>query len=242
MRNRIGWSATAAVSISAGLVLAIYQVMEWKMPDFIAYVLIAITSLAGFIAVIVLCHAVWIWSRPIRKRYALRFPIYRQDKPNPLQWLIDIAEQQEHNPTTHLVVIDRIVLASYLDKKLPYVRIRVCFANFGVNEVSIAQPEGYPYFGNNRLPCELKDTGGRYNVPPGNTATSFDLDIYFPPELVEDVRKEVDAPSGEMRSLSLSQVSAKVQAKGEDAPTVEWQFATGREVFRPNRANPLSSI
>lgn len=170
----------------------------------------------------------------MRSRYGLRTPVYRH-KANPYQSLIDIAKEQRANPTTHLVVTDRILMGVFLDEKLPYVRVRVCFTNFGLNEVSISQPEGYPYFGNNRSPYELKDTGERYNVPPGNTATSFDFNIQIPHELLEEIRQEAKLPSGEIRSISLRSVTAQVQAKTEGAPVAKWNFGRGREVFRPNR-------
>ena len=234
MEKRIGWSATT-VSISTGIVLAIYEVMGWKMSVLVANTLIGITSLAGFIAVIVLCHAIWVWVRPILRRYGLRFPIYRKDKPNPLQWLIDIAEKQRDNPTSHLVITDRIIMGVHLGDKRPRLRVRVCFANFGLNDLTISHPEGYPYFGKEKSNDQIRDEGVKYNVPAGHTSTSFDLDIYIPAEFLDDVRNEVNSPSGEVRVIRLVYLDAKVQVKSDDSPIVKWSIGGNREVFRPNR-------
>jgi len=74
MEKRIGWSATA-VSVSAGIVLGIYEVMGWTMPDLVALILVIIASLAGFVALLVLAHAIWTSTGQFRQRYGCRFPI-----------------------------------------------------------------------------------------------------------------------------------------------------------------------
>ena len=80
MDKRIGWSSTA-VSISAGIVLAIYEVMGWTMPDLIAIILIVIVSLAGIVAGIVFVHAGWPWFKShYIQRFGWRSPIYDKNK------------------------------------------------------------------------------------------------------------------------------------------------------------------
>ncbi len=63
------------------------------------------------------------------------------------QWLFDIAENQIQNPTSHLVITDRILMSNHLDHKRPLLGVRIIFANYGVHDLIVSNPEGYPYFG-----------------------------------------------------------------------------------------------
>ena len=67
MERRIAISASIA-TFAPAIVLGIFEVMGWKMPDLLAKVFITIITLAGAIALVVLLHGIWIWSRPIRNR------------------------------------------------------------------------------------------------------------------------------------------------------------------------------
>ena len=153
------------------------------------------------------------------------------------QWFLDMAEKQRENPTTHLVITDRIIMDVQLEARRPLLRLRVVFANYGVNDLVMSNPVGYPEFGNERSSEYILDEGGQHNVPAGNIATAFNLDIYIPEAFLDDVRKEVESPSGEVRGKSLGQLRAKVRAKGEGSPEVVWGIGDprSREIFRPNR-------
>ena len=81
----------------------------------------------------------------------------------------------------------------------------------------------------------IRDEGGLHNVPAGNTATTFGLDIYVPPEFLDDVRKEIKSLLGEVRSIKLGRLGTRVRANSEGSPEVERSIRGEREIFRPNR-------
>jgi len=181
-----------------------------------------------------------LWGKFVRMRFRKPFvlnPETESQKQQEFQWLLDMAENQRANPTTHLVITDRIIIIMgvQLDARRPLLALRVCFANYGVNDLVVSNPEGYPYFGKERSSDYIRDDGGKHNVPAGNTATTFNLDIYVPAEFLEDVQREVESASGEVSGISLRQLRANVRAKDEGPTEIEWSIGGHREIFRPNR-------
>ena len=179
-----------------------------------------------------------LWGKFVRMRFRKPFvlnPETESQKQQEFQWLLDMAENQRANPTTHLVITDRIIMGVQLDARRPLLALRVCFANYGVNDLVVSNPEGYPYFGKERSSDYIRDDGGKHNVPAGNTATTFNLDIYVPAEFLEDVQREVESASGEVSGISLRQLRANVRAKDEGSIEIEWSIGGHREIFRPNR-------
>jgi hypothetical protein len=233
MEKRIAISATI-VGIIPGIVLAIYEVMGWKMPALVAIILIIIASLAWVIALIILCHGIWVWTRPMRKRYALQFPIYRCDKPNPLQWLVDIAEKQKHNPTTHLVIEDLIWFSFNRDEKRPFLWLRIYYRNLGVNDLVITQLEGYAYYKSEKLPDYINGGEVKNNVAAEGIGI-FDVNVYIPSQFVKDVCAEIDSPTGELRDLGLHELCPKVYVDGDITHYIRWNIGQRRLIFRPNR-------
>lgn len=169
-----------------------------------------------------------------RKPFVLN-PETESHKQQEFQWLLDMAENQRANPTTHLVITDRIIMGVQLGARRPLLALRVCFANYGVNDLVVSNPEGYPFFGKERSSDYIRDDGGKHNVPAGNTATTFNLDIYVPAEFLEDMQREVESASGEVSGISLRQLRANVRAKDEGSIEIEWSIGGHREIFRPNR-------
>ncbi len=231
MEKRIGISA-AILGFSPGIVLGIFEVMGWKMPEQLAVVLVVIMVVAGVIALVVLLHSIWIWTRRIRNRYALQFPVYRRDKPNPLRWLIDRAEEQRDNPLTHLVVTDRIWSSFDRHAKSPYLALRIFYTNLGLYDLKVGQPEGYAYYNSDRLPDRIISEGGLNNVPAG-AKSYISLNVYIPPEFLEDVCKEVESDTKELRGLELREIKASVHIK-DDARQVWWLLGAERTFFRSN--------
>jgi hypothetical protein len=184
--------------------------------------------LTGF--VIIVPAAIWTWCN----RFRLRSPIFRQDLPDPNHWLFDLAEQQRRDPRPQLVITDRIIMGVHLNANRPRLRVKVRFANHSVHHLTVSQPVGYPYFGNEKSEYDIRDEGGHHTVPAGNTATSFDLDIYIPAEFLDRVREEVESASGEVRSISLRYLRTMVQASTEGSPIVSWSIGGDLEIFRRN--------
>ena len=179
-----------------------------------------------------------LWGKFVRMRFRKPFvlnPEKESQKQQEFQWLPDMAENQRANPTTHLVITDRIIMGVQLGARRPLLALRVCFANYGVNDLVVSNPEGYPYFGKERSSDYIRGDGGEHNVPAGNTATTCNLDIYVPAEFLEDVQREVGSASGEVSGISLRQLRANVRAKDEGSTEIEWSIGGHREIFRPNR-------
>ena len=234
MEKRIGIAA-GILAVAPAVGLGIFEVMGWTMTPQIAVTLLIITGITEITALGVLSHGVWLWSKPMRSRYGWRWPLYRRDKPNPHQGLIDMAKLRQGNPITHLVITDRIIMRFDRDDARPYIRLRISYANLGLNQVLVGDPEGYAYFGSTRLPEYIRDMGGKHQSPAGHTGSGFDIDVYIPPEILKNLCDEVDSASGEVRSIDFRQVSAKVRVEVEGAPVIPWILGAHREIFRPNR-------
>ena len=228
--------AAFLITLGSGIVLGVFEIMQdWKMPSQIAIVIVAISGVAALIGLGIVMHGAWVQTRPFRAKWRIRNFLYRRDVPIPHQWLLDIAEKQWDNPTSHLVITDRIIMGVHLDDRRPRLQLRVTYTNFGVHNLVMSQPEGYPYFGYEKSEYYKRDEGGQISVPAGHTASSFSLDIYIDAEFLDDVRSEIDSSSGELRGITLGQVRAMVRAGAEGAPSVGWGLGGPGAVFRPNR-------
>ncbi len=232
MDKRIGWPA-AGIAFFYGTVWTIYEVQDRKMPDLLADILLAVALVAISILVIVLTRNIWVWTRPIRKRYAFQVSVHRRDKPNPLQWLVDRAEEQRDNPVTHLIVTDRIWSSFDRHAKSPYLALRIFYTNLGLYDLQIGQPEGYAYYNSDRLPDRIISERGFNNVPAG-AKSYISLNVYIPPKFLEDICKEVESDTKELRGLELREIKASVHIK-DNARQVWWLLGAERTFFRPNR-------
>jgi len=234
MDKRIGWPAGIIAFVSASI-LAAFEVQQMKMPDTIFVVLVAVLVGTGTMAFIFLFHGIYVWVKPVLKRYSFGVSIYRRGKPNPLQWLIDIAEKQKDNPTTHLIVRDRIYFEFKRDALCPYLWVRIFYSNLGLHDLLISKPRGFVYYGGAQLPNKIEFDEGQSNVSANGGNGEFDFKIYIPKELVETVSRETDSETGEVRRLELHHISAKVYIKGDNTRFVKWTPGGDRVIFRPNR-------
>lgn len=231
MSRRIAIPATI-IAFLAPTILAIYEVMEWKMPEWLAKALIAIAAIAIIIAIIVMLNGIWVWISPIRKRYALRNPLYREDKPNPLQWLIDIADKQRDNPSTHIVLTDSIWFSYTRDAVLPCLRLKVYYKYFGVHNLIVGHPEGFVVYKGEELPNFIQGGEGGCNVTPEEDII-FDLEIYIPEKFKEDMCTELYSGTGDIRNLSLNKLKAKIQV-GNNPKTILWHITPTKMIIRRN--------
>ncbi len=206
-----------------------------KMPESIFIALITVLSIMGGIAFVILIHSIWIWirSRTIWKRYALRLPIYRRGEPNPLQWLIDEADKQRDNPVPYLVVTDCILLEYKRDMKRPYVKLRIIYTNFGIHDLKVAGAEGYVRYDGERLE-RIDPEGGRSNVAGGCGTSALDVLAYVPHDLVEGLSRDMESTTREIRKLELNELSVKVYVEGDDTRSVKWNLGSSPVIFRRN--------
>ena len=202
------------------------------MPREVAIGVLALVDIMAAIAVAVVIFAASKTLLPhLAANWVIRTPVFRR-RPNQFQWLFDQAEAQRTNPSSHLVVTDRIAMRLLRDKVRPYLWVRVYYKYLGVHELVISQAVGYASFNSEQLPDNItRNEGGYTNVAPGGTVL-FDLNIYIPPEFLEDFCREYDA--GEIRGLGLRDVRAKVWVKDNDAPPVPLGLDADRMTFRVN--------
>ncbi len=149
--------------------------------------------------------------------------------------LVEIAERQRDNPTTHLIVRDRIYFEFKRDVIRPYLWVRIFYNNLGVHDLLVGRPEGFAYYDGEQLPDKIELEEGQNNVPANDGNGEIDFKIYIPKGFVEKVSKETDFGTREIRKLQLHNVSTKVYVQGDTTRFVKWTLGGDRLIFRPNR-------
>ena len=76
METRVGLAAGAGLA-AAAIFLAVFEVQGWKMPGFLAIAIIAVGAITGLVALVVLLHAVWVASAPLRLGWSIRSPFFK---------------------------------------------------------------------------------------------------------------------------------------------------------------------
>ena len=209
------------VAAMPALALALFQVMEWKMPDWMAYTLLAIISASGIIAIMILLHGIWDWSRPIRSRHALRSPFFDSEALNPNQWLLDIAQHDAENPQGELRLISQRVVKWDIDHATmrPWLELGFKYFNGGVHTIVIGPAEGRPKYHARELPDPV-ESPGRSRLARGAT-TEYRVKVVLPREVADAVHAkemilEVARSVSLVRSIILSGVSLEVKSEPAD--------------------------
>ena len=233
--------AAALVSFAAFLILQACQVQGVQLPDWLFWAIVIFGVSMGVICSFVVLH----WAFGVIRNAVFRFcstwglrwpwPLYRKDRPSPLQWLVDLAQEQVQNPAKYLVPTDRVVLNFDRDALRPYLRVRTFYQYLGLHSLVVGQPEGFPTFLGEQLPDKIEDQGGKTNIDPGGEAI-VDLDVFIPDKFLKAVCDEYD--SGAIRSLELYGLKAKIAVKARDGSgdlNRWWNLGAPRPSFRLNR-------
>ena len=74
-----------------------------------------------------------------------------------------------------------------------------------------------------------KECGGLNNVPV-DISSYTQFEIYLPNDFIEDVYREISSATGELKSLNLQQVKAKVWVAGDPEP-YNWSLQPTNGMF-----------
>lgn len=188
--------------------------MTWKIPDQVA-ILLAI----GFVAGIILFSfwasvELWTLARAFLGRWGLRRPIFRKSKPNPNQWLVDIAAEDEANPASRIKIIQASVLRWDLEAKRPYIIFRVILFNGTVHSVLFGAAQGYASYKGESLGEVIRDQNDGHTRVPRGSPYDMVLTQYVPHNEIETIHKELG--SGLMRLFDFGAVTIEF---GIDKPS-----------------------
>ena len=218
MWNRVGLLGGAAIVLALVVLFGTYQVQEKPFPDWLFVS-------AVFVGVLLLVGGVLAWSAayifmPIRSFFAARYyrwPFPRKDAPDPNQWLLDIAQADEHNPAATVRVLDRRIIRWTLDARRPFLQFGVTMFNGSVHSVVFSGVDGPITFNGEPLetPPEFEDGASR--IIRGQR---YELRVkqYIPLELVEEVHTQLSASV--VNSFGLGSAGIEVRADVADAQPV----------------------
>lgn len=232
MEKRIGVAGGIA-ALTPPVLFGIFEVMEWKMPNWLAVIFVSVTAIVGFIALLVLLHGLWIWSKSVRMHIGLQIPspFYRKNKPNPNQWLIDLAERQRQTPQDFFAFTGQMAVGLSRNDKRPYLSVRCYYRNYSVHRWEIGELKGYVRWKNEQLPEEVKQDGSIQQIAPLEHIV-FDWKVHIPSEYLVDLCIEYD--SGEIKSLNLSGLTATLRVNSGDSD-VRVSLGHPNDVIRINR-------
>ena len=228
MDTRIFLAAGLAIAAAAALP-GIFDSQGWRMASWLGTGLVVFIAVMGSVAVGAVVHSLWRATEPIRKSFGLRWPFYRRDRPNPLQWLLDEADRQRDNPLSHLVFTERLITHQERNPGRPYVRLNLTYHNYGVHALLAGMPFGNVSFGRDRLErIELEHDG--QNTVPANHIGVLHFDLYIPPALSENVFNEIDSERG-LVSLDFGGLTIRVQLQDDTEHTLTWRLDSANGFF-----------
>lgn len=215
MKSRIGILAGAAILVAGGTYIGAYQVQDKKMPDAL-FTIIVLSCLV----VLVLAIPAWFWlhiGEPIWTRIR-HLRLIDTEKPNPYQWLLDIAEYDARNPQAKLLVRSLHVRDTDLkpETRRPWLDIEATFFNGGVHTILVGPIEGWASHNSNEL-ADKVESKGRSRLERG-TSTGYVFRIYVPSDVAkaiyaEEISIEVSRSFRRIRSLDLSKVRVNVKSE-----------------------------
>ena len=146
--------------------------------------------------------------------------------PDPNQWLFDRVEQQREDPSTHLLVIDRINMGFTRDApRRPMLRVQIQYLNRSVFPLEVTPAQGWVHHqvgaDRERLPEMVIAIGGRNSVPAGGQGVA-QFEIPIPLEYRDAICDEEDTCYGEIRSIRLDEVAITVRVAESNQPERRW--------------------
>ena len=207
------------------------------MPTWLAVALLVVFLVALVTFGVVLFHALWGLIGNWWAVYRLQPPLVRKDRPDPNQWLLDIAKEDAENPAQFLLITDSMIVNSDLHEHLerPWIELGVTLRNCNVHTVTVGDVTGHARFHGNELREPISGSTGKSNKPRGHSHV-YTMRQYLSPdqarqiqeERVEETRLCGGQRRKELRSLSLAGVALEGECGGRNV-----QFALGSvERFR----------
>ncbi len=232
MGSRALW-AGPTLSIGSGVVLGIFQVQGWGMPDLLAVILVGGAILGICIAALALVVDLVPLLQQGRRRLEWRWPVRqrREPPPDPNQWLTDIARDDLENPVRHLLILDKYISNKDLSPttRRPWIEFAVELYNGGVHTVIVGKARGTATYNSDPLADDIQGERGRSSKPRGHSHP-YKLKQFVPPDVAASLYKELVAQKA-IRSIGLNAVEIEVAAQIDGAPTV-WLSLRNHDIYR----------
>ena len=195
---------------------------DWVACLFLAIVIAGIVVIVGMFAREVPSFVIF-----VRSRWGVRVPVYDKRKPDPNQWLLDIAQDDANRPVKYLLILKQTVSNKDLDPNTmsPWVEVSQWLYNGGVHSIVVGPIKGRGSYEGQDLPEPVEGPDGRSRYPRGHTA-EFKIKQRLPPDVAAKVYEEI-RKTGKLRSLGLSNVRLQVESESVDGQTVS--MALGRD-------------
>lgn len=214
--------------LAGGLLLGAYEVQGATMPGWlfnfivIAGIIVLILGSVAFLASRVVMPAV-----EYGRRWSLRWPVVERDRPDPNQWLLDIARNDANSPVNHLMLLEAKISNKNLDpgEYRPWIELGFTLYNGGVHDILVGPARGHMTFSGKELP-EPVESSAHSRKPRGHEHV-FKVKQVLPKEIADQAFTEL-RERGAICSLGVSGVRVKVESKAENGETVEWSLRGDR--------------
>ena len=180
--KRLGGAATIA-AVGIATILAINQVQGWEMPDWLAVSLLVAAAVMVLIATLVAVLEVQKWLKQLVAPWRIRTPIFRSDKPDPHQWLLDIANGDASNPAQGLALVEATIDLRCIEDPSPRVILTFSIFNGGVYKIKFDSLEGRIYWNSSPLATDLEFSEGKGSWWPRHYTGRIRLTQYLPDEV-----------------------------------------------------------
>ena len=180
--KRLGGAATIA-AVGIATILAINQVQGWEMPDWLAVSLLVAAAVMVLIAILVAAFEVRKWLKQLVDPWGIRTPIFRSDKPDPHQWLLDIANDDANNPAQGLALVEATIDLRYIEDASPRVIVTFWIFNGSVYKIKFDSLDGRIYWNSSPLATDLEFSEGKGSWWPRYHRGRIRLTQYLPDEV-----------------------------------------------------------
>lgn len=223
--KRLGGAATIGFAGIAAI-LAINQVQGWEMPIWLAGSLLAASAVMAGIATLVAALEVRKWLRQLVDPWGIRTPIFRTDKPDPHQWLLDIANDDVSNPAQGLALVEATIDLRYIQDASPRVVLTFWIFNGGVYKIKFESLEGHIYWNSSPLGSGLEFSEGKGSWWPRYHKGRIRITQYLPDEVkAAVVSRKYQLEDSIVRGFELHSVVLHVTA--DCAGTRQGRFGFG---------------
>jgi hypothetical protein len=190
--NRIAFAAPAA-GVCAGLLLGLFEVQGWEMPDWLAVPLLLVLVSGTIVFVAIAGYEVSRGIAWLRSKLEWRWPISIKQHgiPDPNQWLLDLAQQQVESPGAYWVRTAQYLESWDVGAVRPYVRLRFEYFNGGIHVLKVTGATGYPTVFGERCADQVFDANRSWHSVPPAHPSLVTLTVYFPKEMADRMHQAI---------------------------------------------------
>jgi hypothetical protein len=231
--KRLGAAATIA-AVGIATILTINEVQGWEMPVWLAGSLLIARAWMVIIAALVVALEIRKWLKQLADTWGIRTPIFRKDKPDPHQWLLDIAQEDADNPARHLIILKQTITNMDLrsDRMRPWIELGFTLYNGGVHNILVGPVKGHAHFKGDELSDPIEDAGGRSNKPRGHVH-DYKVRQYLPADVAKAIYDEI-CRTQRVRSLGLSKVTLEVRGESPGSQIVQMSLGSSATFMMPD--------